>query len=339
MFEPQEKPWGPDDLTVGLDMSTDFRGHSAFNLKLHHNRHWLTDSGTEWRNRLQIGEVPQLCTELYYPLTWSASRTDDWFASAYAGAERRRLLRYTPDGGDDLGSSLINQAVLGLDIGQPWGDVGELRLGWSRLTLRTDSQTASLPADGQSNRAGWTEDALRARAVLDQLDYAAFPQNGYRAVAAAYVGQRSGDLSGNFHRIETEATQFKTVGGNTLELHARLQTAGQRSSVRVERYSLGGFQQLSGYQRDQLLGNHVLLLRLGAYRRLSQTPALTRGFFVGGTLEANNAWARSSDVSLSHLRTGMSLYLGADTGIGSLYLALTHAPQGRTGITLMLGRP
>ena len=35
----------------------------------------------------------------------------------------------------------------------------------------------------------------------------------------------------------------------------------------------------------------------------------------------------------------MSLYLGADTGIGSLYLALTHAPQGRTGITLMLGRP
>lgn len=25
--------------------------------------------------------------------------------------------------------------------------------------------------------------------------------------------------------------------------------------------------------------------------------------------------------------------------IGSLYLALTHAPQGRTGITLMLGRP
>ena len=153
------------------------------------------------------------------------------------------------------------------------------------------------------------------------------------------MGQRSGDLCGNFHRTATEATQFKTVGGNTLELHARLQTAGQRSSVRVERYSLGGFQQLSGYERDQLLGNHVLLLRLGAYRRLSQTPALTRGFFVGGTLEAGNAWARSSDVSLSRLRTGMSLYLGADTGIGSLYLALTHAPQGRTGITLMLDRP
>ena len=340
VFELQEKPWGPDYLTVGLDMSTDFRGRSAFNLKLHHNRHWLTDSGTEWRNRIQIGEVPQLYTEIYHPLTWSASRADDWFASAYVSAERRRYLRYTTDGGDDVGSTLRNQAELGLDIGQPWGDVGELRLGWSRLTLRTDSQITNLPADGQlSNRAGWTEDALRARAVLDQLDYAVFPQNGYRAVATAFVGRRSGDLSGNFHRIETEGTLFKTVGSNTLELHARVQTAGQSSSVTAERYGLGGFQQLSGYQRDQLLGNHVLLLRLGVYRRLSQTPALTRGFFVGGTLEAGNAWARSSDASLSHLRTGMSLYLGADTGIGSLYLALTYAAQGRAGVTLMLGRP
>ena len=88
-----------------------------------------------------------------------------------------------------------------------------------------------------------------------------------------------------------------------------------------------------------MLGNHVVLLRLGVYRRLSQTPALTRGFFVGGTLEAGNAWTRSSDVDLSRLRTGMSLYLGADTGIGSLYLALTYAAQGRAGVTLMLGRP
>ncbi len=340
VFELQEKPWGPDYVTVGLDLGTDFRGRSAFNLKLHHNRHWLTDSGTEWRNRVQIGEVPQLFTELYHPLAWTASRAEDWFVSGYAGAERRRILRYTPDGGEELGSYLRNQADVGLDIGQPWSDLGELRLGWSRLVLRTDSQfAAALNTGTVQSRSSWTEDALRARAVVDHLDFAVFPQAGYRAVATAFVGQRSGDLGGNFHRIETEGAVVKTWQGNTLELYARVQTAGQNSIVKVDRYSLGGFQQLSGYQRDQLLGNHVLLLRLGAYRRLNQTPALTRGFFVGGTLEAGNAWARTSDVDLSRLRTGMSLYLGADTGIGSLYLALTHAAQGRTGITLMLGRP
>ncbi len=340
VFTLQEKPWGPNYLTVGLDMSTDFRGRSAFNLKLHHNRHWLTPSGTEWRNRVQIGEVPQLFTELYHPLTWTASRADDWFASGYAGGERKRILRYTADGSEELGSYLRNQALLGLDIGQPWSDLGELRLGWSRLVLRTDSQLSPALVNGSLQpRVIWTEDALRARAVVDHLDFVVFPQSGYRAVATAYVGQRNGDLTGNFHRIETEGSVVKTWQGNTLELFARVQTAGQDAGVKVERYTLGGFQQLSGYQRDQLLGNHVVLLRLGVYRRLSQTPALTRGFFVGGTLEAGNAWTRSSDVDLSRLRTGMSLYLGADTGIGSLYLALTYAAQGRAGVTLMLGRP
>ena len=72
---------------------------------------------------------------------------------------------------------------------------------------------------------------------------------------------------------------------------------------------------------------------------MSQTPALTRGFFVGGTLEAGNAWVKRSEVSLSNLRTGMSLYLGADTGIGPLYLGITHAPRGRTGLALFIGRP
>ena len=45
---------------------------------------------------------------------------------------------------------------------------------------------------------------------------------------------------------------------------------------------------------------------------------LTCGFFAGGTLETGNAWQRSSDVSLSDLRGGASVFLGADTGIGPL---------------------
>jgi len=39
------------------------------------------------------------------------------------------------------------------------------------------------------------------------------------------------------------------------------------------------------------------------------------------------------------LRSGMSLFLGADTGIGPLYLGLTYAPRGRAGLTLFIGRP
>mgnify|MGYP000603187106 CR=1 FL=1 len=73
-----------------------------------------------------------------------------------------------------------------------------------------------------------------------------------------------------------------------LELHLLAQTSQQSNiSSGAARYSLGGFHRLSGYQNGQLVGNHVLLLRMGWMHRLSQAPTLTRGFFVGATLDLN----------------------------------------------------
>jgi NTE family protein len=342
VFDLEDKPWGPNYLNLGLDLSTDFSGRSAFNLKLSHNRRWLTPNGTEWRNRVQIGEVPRFFTELYHPLAWTDSPANDWFLAGYASLERRRLMLYAADGDKELAAFRRTTGVVGLDIGQPWGEFGELRLGWSHLSLGTRLLILSgdLGVVAGSNRASWTEDALRARAVVDQLDFASFPQSGYRAAAEFWLGRRSGDLRGSFHRVEAEATAAKSFGRHTLELHALVQTAQQSSlGGGTARYSLGGFHRLSGYQNGQLVGNHVLLLRMGWTRRLSQAPTLTRGFFVGATLEAGNAWFDRQDVRLSGLRTGMSVYLGADTGIGPLYVGLTYAPRGQAGLALSIGRP
>ena len=339
VFDLEDKSWGPNYLNLGLDLHTDFTGRSAFNLKISHNSHWLTPNGTEWRNRVQIGEVPRIFTELYHPLAWTGSRANDWFVAGYASLERRRLVLFDSDTAKELAAARRTTGSLGLDIGQPWGEFGELRLGWSRLTLGTRlllSVPLAVPVG--RDRASWTEDALRARAVVDQLDFANFPQSGYRASAEVWLGQRSGDLRGSFHRIEAEGTAAKSFGRHTLELHALAQTAEQSAASGVARYTLGGFQRLSGYQNGQLVGNHVLLLRLGWTHRLSQAPTLTRGFFVGGTLEAGNAWTDRRDITLSGLRTGISLFLGADTGIGPMYFGLTYAPKGQTGLALSIGR-
>ena len=73
--------------------------------------------------------------------------------------------------------------------------------------------------------------------------------------------------------------------------------------------------------------------------RLNREVVLTRGFFVGASIEAGNTWLRSSQVSLADLRTGGSLFLGADTGVGPMYLGVTSAPGGSTGIAFFIGRP
>ena len=63
----RENDWGPNYLRIGMDLQTDFEGRSAFNLRLSHNRHWLDESGAEWRNRIQVGETMGLYSEIYQP--------------------------------------------------------------------------------------------------------------------------------------------------------------------------------------------------------------------------------------------------------------------------------
>ena len=339
VFELEDKSWGPNYLRAGLDLSTDFRGRSAFNVKLSHNRHWLTRNGTEWRNRLQIGEVPLLFSELYHPLAWTSSRADDWFVAGYAGIERRRLPRYLPSTGAESAIFQRRLFTTGVDLGQPWGEFGEFRVGWSHLGLRGEPEIVRADYNGPTNTVRLTEDGLRARVVIDQLDYPSFPQSGYRIESEIWWGRRGGDLSGNFTRIETQASALRTIGANTFGIYGLLQMADQPRTLNIERYQLGGFQQLSGYQSGQITGNDALLLRFSWYRRMTQTITLTRGFFIGGSLEFGNAWAKRSDMRLSDLRSGMSVFIGADTGMGPLYLGFTYAPRGAAGLVLFIGRP
>lgn len=339
VFDLEDKAWGPNYLRAGMDLSTDFRGRSAFNLKLSHNRHWLTRSGTEWRNRVQIGEVPGLFSELYHPLQWTASRADDWFVSGHAAVERRRLPRYAADTGDESAVFRRDIAFAGLDLGQPWGEFGELRFGWSQLRLHGVPIVVDDTFQGLRTRLRFTETALRAKAVIDQLDYASFPQSGYRLEGELWRGERSGDLRGDFTRLELNASAARSWGLHTLSAHLLLQMADQDAAGGLERYTLGGFHQLSGYQSGQLTGNDVLLMRLTWYRRLKEAPTLTRGFFVGGSFELGNAWPDRRAMSLRDLRGGFSAFIGADTGIGPLYLGFTWAPRGVPGVVLFIGRP
>jgi NTE family protein len=96
---------------------------------------------------------------------------------------------------------------------------------------------------------------------------------------------------------------------------------------------------MSGYRDGQLLGNYVLFSRLTWYMRLAGTPTVARAFFVGASAEAGNAYATRDELHATSLRAGMSLFVGADTALGPLYMGLTHAPRGQTGVVLFIGRP
>ncbi|MEK8032001.1 patatin-like phospholipase family protein [Ideonella sp. DXS29W] len=339
VFDLEDKPWGPNYLSIGLDLSTDFGGHSAFNIKMSHNRHWLTPSGTEWRNRLQIGEVPQVFSEIYHPLNWTIGLWNDWFVAGWGQAERRVLSLYEADAGEEIGQLRRTTGRVGVDIGQPWGRLGELRLGLTHQIGRSEPTLLSAGYDGPTSAETWNETALRGRVVIDQLDYANFPQFGYRALGEVQIGRRHHEGDQGLSRVEGQVTGAYTWGAHTVNLFGLVEMSDARADAIVGQYALGGFQRLSGYRPNQLAGNAVVFGRANWYMRLAEPPVFARGFFIGASIEAGNAWASRRRISLGDLRAGGSLYLGADTGIGPMYLGLTWAPQGEAGLALMIGRP
>jgi NTE family protein len=339
VFEVEDKPWGPHYFRFGLDLSTNFAGRSAFNLKIAHDRRWLSASGTEWRNRLHLGESPLLATELYHPLRWNERLDTDWFISTWGRAELKQLTSFN-DQGDEIAQYNRTVRQLGMDLGRTFGAWGTARAGLVHSAQRTSPRLLGAQAPLLGRTDVWRETALSLRAAADQLDYALFPQRGWRAEIGLQAGQRSGNGSTEgMHRLQLSGTWVSTWGRDTLNLHAQSALSDEGGNAQVGRFTLGGFHNLSGYAAGHLNGNHLVLMRAIWYRRLQQSVALTRGFFVGATLEAGNVWMEHGQVSLSNLRVGNSLFLGADTGLGPMYLGITHAPGGSTGLVFFIGRP
>ncbi len=281
-------------------------------------------------------------TELYQPL----GGTGDRFVSAYADADQRRVELYN-DNGDEIAIGFRQSFKIGADIGWPLGlrsEFGDMRLGVVASLNRAVPELVGveLAALGDSIRTQrWREAGLRAAVIADQLDFANFPSAGYRAQGELVLGRRAytgGDRS-DFTRLVGSFTGVRSWGPHTLNVGVRLARASQITLGAIDEYSLGGFQQLSGYRPGQVAGNYLLFGRTTYYHRMGWTPGFARALFAGASLEAGNAWLDRRAVGLSDLKLGSSLFLGADTGLGPLYLSLVHAPKGYTGLYLFLGRP
>ncbi|HKX93262.1 MAG TPA: patatin-like phospholipase family protein, partial [Methylibium sp.] len=342
VFSLEEKSWGPNYFRLGLALGTDFSGRSDFNITVAHNRRWIDAAGSEWRNVLQIGSDPSWFTEWYHPLGWATALGSDWFLAPSAQISRSEVVTYVDPEGPESGRLRRTVGRIGLDLGQPWGEFGELRLGVYGQRLRDKPLVIRSGVRFDPDSTDRRELGVRLRAVIDQLDYAAFPQAGYRLVGEVAGGRLRSRLrrdDDEFLRIEASAEFAATWGGvHTVNLYGSTQVAGGAAASGLGLYALGGFQNLSGYEPGQLQGNYLAFGRLSYYHRLTP-PALTRGFFAGASLEAGNVWSRRRDASLDELRYGSSLFLGADTGLGPLYLGVVYAPRGDVGLYLFLGRP
>lgn len=341
VFDLEDKPWGPDYLQMGLDFSADNRGRSGFNLKLVHNRHWLDRSGSEWRNFLRLGSAPALGTEWYRPMAWRLPDGLSGFV-ALSGSTQRRSLAYFSDPNGKLSADLDRSTTgAAVEAGFNWRELGEFRVGWTHEVWRDEPNLLGAGYEVLARKLRWTEQGWRIRMVFDQLDHAYFPTSGWRMEGRWLQGQSRADagnvLDGPLRYIDVQGQFAKSWGTHTLQGFAHVALSDGPPRL-VPRWGLGGFQQLSGYAPFQVSGAQLALLRLGYQIRVADL-ALTRGVFVGGSVEMGNTWERPQELWRGAKRKGISLYVGADTAFGPIYTAVVQSPGVGSTLMLFVGRP
>ena len=329
VITPREKDWGPDYLRFGLGLATDFQGENAFNILVQYRKTWLNRLGGEWITEGQIGQNTHLFTQFIQPV----KENGRFFVAPYArlGQSSRGVFV----GENKVAEYEAREAMFGLDAGITLGVVGEARLGalWRDVNAKVDIGLSVLP-EIKEKTAG-----PRALFLIDQLDHAWFPRNGFRASGSMYMADSNFGSDRNYKRLEGQVLGARSWGAHTLSLSAYGGSNLGTDMPAYETFKLGGPLKLSGYRIDEFSGREMALGRAMSYNRTVNLPDLLgSGVYLGASLEAGRINDRFDSRPNSTIWSG-SVFLGANTFAGPAYFGLGAGEAGRFSLYLLLGAP
>ena len=325
------KSWGPNFMRLGVSVEEDYDGGAVANAGARFLMTRVNALDAEWLTDVQIGEEPRLFTEFFQPL----SLTSDVFVAPSFRYELETL--QVIDDGRRVARYRSRDSEFSLAVGAELSNWGEVRLG----LRRGDGSQHVLVGDPALPSSDYDIGAAFLKFGYDRLDSAYFPKHG-QAFRASWQSERESlgasadadivEVSWQFARsLDRYSFVFSLDAGSALD---------DRVVSPQELFTLGGFLDLSGLPADALTGTQYGIARTILYRRVSRGGT---GFFefpayLGVSLEAGNVWQTRDDVDLGRLETGGSLFLGADSPIGPLYLAAGFGESGERAFYLMLGR-
>ena len=324
------KSWGPSFVDFGLSLEEDFEGSSDYTFAARFTRAELNRLGGEWRVDTQVGQRTRFFTEFYQPLDLDTR----FFLAPQIELSRTNIGVF--ENGRRTSEFRISSAGAGLDFGRNLGNWGEFRIGFRRSAGRAVPRVgaANLP-DFDFNSGGWF-----TTFAVDWLDDSDFPGDGQLA-SISWQAERTSlgaDLSSDILRLNWLGAH--SWGKHTLLANMRFASAVDDVLALQNTFNLGGLFNLSGYSTDELAGRQLGLARLVYYKQIAmgRLAALSLPVYAGGSLEAGNVWQNREEVSLGDLRYGSNLFLGIDTPLGPVYLAVGFSEGGETAGYFYLGQ-
>ena len=334
VVEATQQHIGANTLNFGLFLGANMKGDSLFNLSVAYTLSQLNSLGGEWRNFVQIGGNTKLETDFYQPL----DAAQEYFINPYLSYQRYNLDLFN-DSNEDNASFRVYRANIGMEVGRNLEHWGRLSLGLRYGSGKNDLRFGQISTNANTiNEGSFDDGGYSIRWAADTLDNLNFPTSGYYANLVFYDSLTDLGASNNFSTLSLNAAKPYTWGKQTLI--PRVVLSGRLSGDLdvQDLFLLGGFLNLSGYQVGQISGQYAALGELiYMYRLDNASAAFTIPLYAGGSLEVGGAWNDLDDITFDSLIPAGSLFLGADTPLGPLYLAGGLA-KGDASLYLMLGR-
>jgi NTE family protein len=330
LVEPVDKGWGPGFLRFGFAVGDDFDGRSSYQMTADLRLTGLDDRGREWRNRVSIGQRAGLLTELHQPLGEDGRYYLQTFADYEATRQPLEMFRVR------IADYTRRTTRIGAEFGfypdPRWQLSAGLRRGHRRLAR--DVGAADLPERIRADLG-----SLVLGATYDTLDNVGFPRDGARFDFAAQAFRPALGSDARADVLQLRADVPLDLGPATVlfGMHADWALSGRNTSEALT--FLGGFAQLTGLGESERLGSRALVGRALAYRRLNEAGIVSVPLYFGGSLEAGQNWLPGQPVRSRHLDIGGSLFLGADTLLGPVYLGYGRLSSGEGAAFLRIGSP
>ena len=320
---------GTDYLRVGLNLSDDMRGDSAFNLGASYRINGINRLGAEWLTRAQIGDQQELYTEFYQPLDVGSR----YFVAPYLRAESTNVESVMDN--DPIAEYRLERYGFGLNVGRQIGNNGEIRFGvgeaWGEANVRIGER--DLP------KVSFTEGFYELKYSFDSLDNVYFPHSGENIGLSLRQFDQGLGSDQDYRQLEFKLDKALSDGSNTWVFGGRYGRTLNKAEVVPSSFLLGGARQLSGFRQDAISGQNINLTRAVYYRRLTPRAYLPLDFplYIGASLERGRAWDNDNDFDSGYINAA-SIFLGFDTPLGPLNFSYGFNDDDEKALYLNLGQ-
>lgn len=327
----QPKSWGPNYLHFGFRLESDFKQGSVIDLDLAYVLNDITPYGGMWINEVKLGWESVLATEFYQPL----EESQHYFARARVQYAQDKWAA-TNNRAEVTNNHLLANAGVGFnyqnDSAIEFGFIGE---------------NGEISYDEQINIPD-SYDSIGAYLSLDydSLDSINFPTRGNKfSLDFLWRNDRYQQTEGIEPKDTSLEIQFDWRGAINLGNHAfvgiaSFATVDNNTDFSVHVTELGGFLNLSGYQKDELIGSHkafaAVVYQYDLGRELFGKTSLP--LYLGASFETGNVWELKSSIELDDMVRSGSLYIGTDTDFGPAVFGVGFASGGKSTVFLSVGK-